>query len=276
VVRRALDAARARGSIRVILTGGEPTLCRDLVDHVAYARTVGFEEIELQTNAVLLDRPGAAAALHAAGLTSAQISLHGPDAAISDRLTAAPGTHARTLRGVDALLEAGVRVLLNHLVFVDNASLLLEFVDMVHARWGAHCDRLVIQFHSPRNEFATREEGLRHVPRYATYAARLVAAIDRARSLGLNVRDLQDPTGIPSLCVLGADTEYLGRVTAQRTSPRFHRWESEWLTRVPACTSCARKDECMGIPKHYLALHGDSEFRAFTAPVDPAPAMERS
>ncbi|AKF03235.1 radical SAM protein [Sandaracinus amylolyticus] len=263
-VRAALDAARARGSTRVILTGGEPTLSRDLVDHVRYARSIGFEEIELQTNAVLLDKPGAARALADAGLTSAQVSLHGPDSAISDRLTAAPGTHARTLRGVDALLEAGVRVLLNHLIFVDNAPLLLDFVDLVVTRWSARRDRLVVQFHSPRNEFATREEGLRHVPRYSDYATRLRAAIDRARAAGLNVRDLQDPTGIPSLCVLGADASYLGTITAQRTLPRYHAWESDWLTRVAACEPCAMRDACMGVPKHYLALHGDAEFRPFT------------
>ncbi|UJR84359.1 radical SAM protein [Sandaracinus amylolyticus] len=263
-VRAALEAARGRGSTRVILTGGEPTLSRDLVDHVRYARSIGFEEIELQTNAVLLDKPGAARALADAGLTSAQVSLHGPDSAISDRLTAAPGTHARTLRGIDALLEAGVRVLLNHLIFVDNAPLLLDFVDLVVTRWGAHRDRLVVQFHSPRNEFATRDEGLRHVPRYSDYATRLREAIDRARAAGLNVRDLQDPTGIPSLCVLGADASYLGTIAAQRALPRYHAWESDWLTRVAACEPCAMRDACMGVPKHYLALHGDAEFRPFT------------
>ena len=266
VVHRALEAARARGSVRVILTGGEPTLSKDLALHIRHARALGFEEIEVQTNAVLLDRPLAAAALREAGLTSAQVSLHGPSAEVSDRLTAAPGTHQRSLRGIDALLQAGVRVLLNHLIFVDNAPLLLDFVDMVIARWGVYRESLVVQFHSPRNEFTSREEGLRHVPRYADYAPRLRMAIDRARAAGLHVRDLQDPTGIPALCVLGADAEYLGGIAAQQSSPRFHVWESDWLTRVAACSQCAMRDACMGIPKHYLALHGDAEFVPFAEP----------
>lgn len=262
-VREALDKARARGSTRVILTGGEPTLCKELVEHVAYARQVGFEEIELQTNAVLLAREGFARALREAGLTSAQVSLHGPDGAISDRLTAAPGTHARTLRGIDALLDAGVRVLLNHLVFKENVPLLESFVELVIARWGAHRDRLIVQFHSPRDEFATREEGLRNVPRYAEYAVTLRKAVDRARAAGIHVHDLQDPTGIPALCVLGADETYLGAIAAQRSAPRYHRWESSWLTHVAACEGCGLRHACMGIPKHYLELHGDSEFRPF-------------
>jgi molybdenum cofactor biosynthesis enzyme MoaA len=259
-VRAAIDEAAARGSIRVIVTGGEPTLSRHLVDHVQYAKDRGLSIIELQTNAVLLDDPAFARALAAAGLTSAQISLHGPDATISDRLTAAPGTHARTLRGVGNLLEAGVRCLLNHLIFRDNMHLLGDFVEMVHERWGAHRHNIVLQFHSPRNEFSRREDAMRHVAKYSEYAHLLRRAIDRARELGIPTHDLQDPTGIPALCVLGADEAYLGRIAAQAERPRFHAWESDWLTHVEKCRSCDLLSSCMGIPKPYLALFGDAEF----------------
>lgn len=259
-VREAIDKSRARGSRRLIVTGGEPTLSPHLVDHLRYARDRGFEEIELQTNAVLLDRPGFAEALRDAGLTSAQVSMHGADAEVSDKLTAAPGTHRRTTAGVERLLEAGLRVLLNHLVFRDNCRGLVSFVDWVDARWARHKERIVIQFHSPRNEFADREEALAHVPRYAEYVPELRAAIDRARALGYAVRDLQDPTGVPALCVLGADPHYLGPLLAQSERPRFHAWESPWLTRVAACERCDVRDACMGVPRTYVTLHGEAEF----------------
>ncbi len=261
-VRAAIAQSRARGSTRLIITGGEPTLSPHLLDYVAEARAQGFSQIELQTNAVLLDKPGLAQALRDAGLTSAQVSLHGPDGALSDALTAAPGTHRRTLGGIDHLLAAGVRVLLNHLVFKDVCHLLGDFVALAETRWGAHRDRLTLQFHSPRNEFPTRAEALRHVPRYSEYAGPLRAAIDRARTFGFAVHDLGDPTGIPSLCVLGADPTYLGPLLAQQ--PRFHQWEQDWLTRVPACATCDAAKVCMGVPKHYVALHGDAEFSPLT------------
>lgn len=258
----ALDASRARGAVRVILTGGEPTLCRHLPDYIRYAREHGFTTIELQTNATLMDKPGLAQRLRDAGLTDAQVSLHGPDSDISDRLTAAPGTHQRTLAGIGNLLDAGVRVLLNHLIFRDNCHLLLDFVDMVERRWGQHRDRVIIQFHTPLNEFAQTTSARQHIARYTEYAAMLQKAIDRARSLGYMFKDLQDPTGIPALCVLGLDSEYLGPILSQRVKPRFHRWESEWMTRVEACQSCDVADACMGIPKVYVALHGTEEFQA--------------
>jgi molybdenum cofactor biosynthesis enzyme MoaA len=259
-VRAAIDQSLARGSRRLIVTGGEPTLSPELIGYVRYARDRGMEHIELQTNAVLLDKPGFAEALREAGLTSAQVSLHGPDSEVSDRLTAAPGTHQRTLHGVDNLLRVGVRVLLNHLIFKDNCHLLGAFVEMAERRWGAHREQVVIQFHSPRNEFQDRRESLRHIARYSDYVAALRDAIDRARAFGFSVHDLQDPTGIPSLCVLGADERYLGPILAQADRPRLHAWETEWLTRVEACKGCDVREACMGVPRHYLALHGDAEF----------------
>ncbi len=262
-VRAAIDESRARGSKRLILTGGEPTLCRELREHIAYACDQGFEMIEVQSNAVLLDRPGFAAELHAAGLTHAQVSLHGPDAALSDRLTAAPGTHARTLRGIDALLDAGVRVLLNHLCFRDVCHLVSDFVDLCEARWSTHRDRVTIQFRSPRNELATREEALRQIAPYSEYVDDLRVAIDRARALGFRASDLGDPTGIPALCILGADPRYLGPIAAQAAAPRLHRYEREWMTHGNTCQRCSLKDACMGVPKYYLELFGESELRAF-------------
>lgn len=263
-VRAAIDESRARGSTRLILTGGEPTLSRELREHIAYARERGFEMIEVQTNAILLDRPGFARELRAAGLTHAQVSLHGPDPALSDRHTAAPGTHARTLRGIDALLDAGIDVLLNHLCFRDVCHLVSDFVELCETRWGAHRERVTIQFRAPRNEFATREEALREIAPYSEYVADLRAGIDRARALGFRANDLADPTGIPALCVGGADPRYSGPIAPQAAAPRLHNFEREWMTYGRACEHCALAHACMGVPKYYLELFGETELRPFT------------
>jgi catechol 2,3-dioxygenase-like lactoylglutathione lyase family enzyme len=164
--------------------------------------------------------------------------------------------------GVRALLDAGVEVVVNHLLFRDNAHLLTAFVELAAARWAGAGARLVLQFHTPRDEFRSRAEALRHVARYRELAAPLRAALDRARQLGLEVRDLQDPTGIPSLCVLGADERDLGPIRPQAGAPRAHAAERDWFTRVAACGACGLAEACLGVPRAYLALHGDEEFHA--------------
>lgn len=254
-VRAAIDAAVARGSRRIILTGGEPTLSPDLEDYVAHCRARGVVRVELQTNAVLLDRGGRAQRLASAGLTHAQISLHGADPAVSDALTAAPGTHRRTLEGIDALLAAGVDCLLNHLIFRANVERLVDFVDFVDARWGAAFrPRITLQFHVPRNEFATREEAERHLVRYTELLPPLRRAIERAGALGLAVQALSDPTSLPSLCIRGGEGQ---------PGATLHAWESEWMARAPACARCAVRARCPGIPRRYLELFGPDEFVPF-------------
>jgi hypothetical protein len=143
---------------------------------------------------------------------------------------------------------------------------LLEFVDMIEQRGHPHRAQLIIQFHSPLNEFSRRENAQKHIARYSDYAPLLARAIDRARALQYVVKDLQDPTGVPALCVLDAQSRYLGALVSQRSRPRFHRWESQWLMRVDACKACDLADACMGIPRAYVELHGDGEFHAVHLP----------
>lgn len=258
----AIDESRERGSMRLIITGGEPTLSKNLFDYIEYARKIGFEVVELQTNAVAAHSPRFADKLVAAGLTNAQVSLHGPDGEISDRLTAAPGTHAKTLDGVSNLLDRGVAVLINHLIFADNSTLLPDFADLVEQRWSDHKDSLVIQFHAPLNEFDRVEDARQHIARFSDYAEPLLATWDRLHDQGFLVHDLQDPTGLPALCLLGANERYLGPIARQEVRPRIHKWETGWMTHVDACSACELREYCIGIPRHYLDLHGDSEFQA--------------
>jgi cyclic pyranopterin phosphate synthase len=118
-----LEAARlvailARlGVRRVRLTGGEPTLRRDLVQVVrAVAGTPGIEEVALTTNGLFLDR--LAAPLRAAGLTRLNVSL---DTLDPERLLALSGraaSLARVVSGIEAAAAAGYQGLKLNVVVV--------------------------------------------------------------------------------------------------------------------------------------------------------------
>ncbi|MBI2402360.1 MAG: radical SAM protein, partial [Gemmatimonadetes bacterium] len=92
---RVLERIRAAGRLRVprlVLSGGEPTVNPHLEAYIHLAKEVGIQDVSLMTNAVRLEEPGVAESLRAAGLDRVFVSLHAPDAALSDRLTRAPGT----------------------------------------------------------------------------------------------------------------------------------------------------------------------------------------
>src|SRR5262245_31012213 len=54
-VRAGIDAALRDGAREVVLTGGDPTLRRDLPALVAYAKRAGAREVTLETNGALID-----------------------------------------------------------------------------------------------------------------------------------------------------------------------------------------------------------------------------
>jgi GTP 3',8-cyclase len=94
------------GVRRVRLTGGEPTLRRDLVDIVRdVGATPGIEEVALTTNGQALAE--LAGPLKAAGVTRVNVSLDTLDPDRLRRLCGRSATLARIVRGIAAAREAG-------------------------------------------------------------------------------------------------------------------------------------------------------------------------
>jgi cyclic pyranopterin phosphate synthase len=94
------------GITRVRLTGGEPTVRKDLVALAARVRaTPGIGEVCLSTNGLLLDR--LARPLFEAGVSRLNISLDALDDAAFLALSGGHGDAAGVLRGIEAALDAG-------------------------------------------------------------------------------------------------------------------------------------------------------------------------
>jgi len=113
----------------VSFTGGEPLLRSDIIELVDYATDIGLWT-NLITNGTLLDTTKVKQLQHA-GLSSAQVSLEGPDAAIHDQLTGCHGAFERTIAGITALRESGIPVHTNTTVSRYNLPYLKDIVRTV-------------------------------------------------------------------------------------------------------------------------------------------------
>jgi len=127
--KRVLDVIRNDAEVpSVSWTGGEPTLRDDLVELTAYAKSIGMR-VNLITNGTLVDRD-LVMRLRDAGLSSAQVSVEGPDANVHDALTQVPGSFDRTIRAVEALRDAELHVHTNTTVNALNAPHVAEMVEL--------------------------------------------------------------------------------------------------------------------------------------------------
>lgn len=244
-VRTWIEDLRAMGAESLSISGGEPTLDRNLVEHVRYARSLGMSTVVLETNAIQMGkRPALAAELREAGLTRAFVSLHSADAETSDLATRAPGTHVRTVAGVEALLEAGVPVILNAVITAETVSRLHELPELA-ARFAEQGELGGLMISTPVPPF---EDALARaiIAAPEDVRAALARTIDLAERHSIRLLGLDGPCG-PPLCAFGADRR---ATTLEPRAPLSFR------AHVAECEGCAVKGSCHGVQPEAYAMFG--------------------
>ncbi|WP_126228710.1 radical SAM protein [Burkholderia ambifaria] len=106
-----IDYLGSRGVFGIVLIGGEPVARNDLAEILKRITAHGMRS-KIATNATLIDAEKARELVDAGG-TQYQVSLESPMAEENDAIRG-PGTFARVVRGIRALVEADAHV---HLAF---------------------------------------------------------------------------------------------------------------------------------------------------------------
>lgn len=117
--------------VKLVLTGGEPTLHPDLIHIVATAREMGCKTIQLQTNATRLSDNLLLEQMLSAGVNNFGISLHGHAAAVHEAFTNTPGSYDKTIRALGLLHEHEANVAVNVVISKLNVDTLPELVTKV-------------------------------------------------------------------------------------------------------------------------------------------------
>jgi MoaA/NifB/PqqE/SkfB family radical SAM enzyme len=115
-----LAAAADAGCLLVLLSGGEPLLRRDFVDIYAAAKGLGLI-VTVFTNASLITEAHldvfAQLPPH-----MVEVSVYGATEATYEKVTGAPGSFRRARRGIEQLLDRGVRVGVKSMILRDNVE----------------------------------------------------------------------------------------------------------------------------------------------------------
>jgi radical SAM protein with 4Fe4S-binding SPASM domain len=128
--KEVLDRVWDIGVPHVCFTGGEATLREDLPELIAYAQAKGLVT-GLLTNGRRLSDAGYTRALVAAGLDHVQITLESHDESVHDRMVAAPGAWAETVRGVRNCVAAGLYTTTNTTLTHDNVPGIRRTVELI-------------------------------------------------------------------------------------------------------------------------------------------------
>lgn len=258
----------ASGARTLTVSGGEPTLLRKkLCKLVAEARGRGVPFVELQTNAVLID-DGYARELAAAGLTSAFVSLLSHVAEHHDTLAGLEGAFPRCLAGIDALLDAGVRVTLNPVVAMATQELLPDYIDFVATR----LQRVRSISLSAVQPHGRARKNLDLLPDYAVLARIIPLARQRAAAADLEL--LNPYCGLP-VCVGWADALESSVEAIEAEEPQQQPTAAIGLINRgdkrhgPQCRGCALRSRCGGAWHAYWDHRGGSGLQPPVALVPP-------
>lgn len=97
---------RENGFDAVGLSGGEPTIRKDFLDLVRHARKLGYSRVAVTTNGRRFQNETFARQAVEAGLDGIGWSIHGPEAALHDRLVGRDGAFDQARRGLANVARA--------------------------------------------------------------------------------------------------------------------------------------------------------------------------
>ncbi len=235
----------------VTISGGEPTLLRDLPVLVSVLADRGFR-VELQTNGMALRDHAYTTWLRQSGLDTVLVSLHAADPELSDRqITRLPGAWAQTVAGIDQALAHGLKVDISHVIHRANYPHTRRFFEFVHRRWGRRV-KVRLAFVAPTG--AAGDAVSTYIPPLPEVMPHLHRALQYAGDKQLRV-DLVAYCGIPP-CLLAPYHRFSEVTTLRRTEyPDNHQ-------KLPACSGCRYEAACPGVWEGYLRVHGDPGLRA--------------
>jgi len=116
MIKEALDEAKAQQIKGVVFTGGEPTIHPHILEAVAYAKQLGFEIIQLQSNGRMFSYYDFCVKLINAGANEFSPALHAATPALHDELTKSPGAWEQVVQGIKNLRQLNQYILTNTVI----------------------------------------------------------------------------------------------------------------------------------------------------------------
>jgi MoaA/NifB/PqqE/SkfB family radical SAM enzyme len=227
-----VDELAEMGCRKIHVSGGEPTLYRDLAELITYMSARDLR-VTMTTNATLISRERAKALVEA-GLRGVNVSLDSPEPRLHDRMRGLKGSWKRTLKGVRHLrryLKKG-KLRLNTVVGRLNYASLVDLPDMA-ADLGADAINLI-----PMDDHTGDLHRL-NKRQIVDYNERIAPAIaDRALALGLIRRPVQVyPFGTTHAAIAQSKTGLYARGYYEQ-SPCFAPWTHALINHLGQVSIC--------------------------------------
>ncbi len=251
------SADRCKG---VVFTGGEVTIRKDLFELVSYAKSLGYELIQIQSNHRMLSNMAFAKKLVLAGANEFSPAVHGSNAKIHDSLTLAPGSFEQTIQAIRNLKRLGQKILVNSVVVKSNYEHVPETAKLLV---DLGVDQFQFAFVHPIGNAMKNYDEI--VPKMSLAAPFIKKGLQIGIDAGLKVMAEAMP-----YCLMKDYEEYVSEnfipSTEVKTGSNFDRnytftRANEDKLKFKQCKECLYDSICEGPWKEYSTKFGNEEFK---------------
>ncbi len=263
-VRAILRQGRDEKRGEVVFTGGEPTFRPNLLlSWVKYAKEIGYELIQIQTNGRMFAYKSFCEAIVDAGANEFSPAVHGSKAEIHDKLTGAVGSFDQVTEGIRNLKRLRQYVMTNSVITKINYT---DLPDLAEMFVKLHVDQFQFAFIHINPMIAESDEKISEI------VPNIVEAMPYVRKgldIGIKNGKRCMTEAIP-YCLMKGYEEYI----AERIIPEAHVFDAEadiekysdyrqneGKSKGPLCAGCSMNSECEGPWREYPELFGWSEFK---------------
>ncbi len=259
-IQQELRKAFNEGIRSVVFTGGEPTVRKDIISQIRFAKELGYEKIQVQTNARRFASKKFTKATVEAGMNEFSPALNGHIPELHDYLSRVPGAWKQTVQGIRNVREYGdVSIISNTVVtkpnyrFVKNISELLVHLGV---------NQYQLAFVHPVGSAWINFDSI--VPFISLAAPYIHRGLQVGMDAGLKVM----AEAMPFCLMKGYEKQvselYIPPADVYETEFKIKNWE-EWRIhegkwKGEKCKNCRFYNICEGPWKEYVEKRGSAEF----------------
>lgn len=262
-VKNQMRSAVQNGAKVVVITGGEPTVRKDILELVEYAKSLDFV-IQMQTNGRMFYYRKFARKISRIAPVHYAIALHGHNARIHDSITRVKGSFEQTVEGIKNLMEfkkLGQFVTGKIVISKLNMKHLSKIIDL-YTELGIKNSNVAFP-HGGGNAWLYFDDV---VPTYTELKSYLISMIKSCNKHKITV----DIETVPFCFLKGYEKHsselYRAKEIEIRTmeafTPDFMKMRKDFMKKKPrVCGRCKFDLICEGPWKEYIERFGSSEFK---------------
>ncbi len=264
-IKDRLQEGKNDGIDSVILTGGEPTFRPDvLLKCVEFAKKIGYETIEIQSNGTSFESDDYCKKVIKAGVTKISISIHGSYAEEHDNLTVNDGSWVKAIKGLENFRKLGCLLKTNSVITTSNYKNLPKLVSLL-ADMGV--EEIQLSFINPVSLNEDEQLIRELVPRISKVTPYIENALQIAIDKNTNIIRV---AAVPYCVIKDRYRDYISPETVpvphdsiKMLEVRDYGFpnEIEGKFKKIECAKCRHFGHCDGLWSNYETIFGSEEIK---------------